>query len=327
MMKHKNLGFGALFIALGITLPLIVHRLFSSIGGKVILPMHIPIFLSAFFLPLSIAISVAVSVPVLSFLLTGMPPFPVFVVMIFEFIAYIVLIKILFKRDFSIRHIIFTTVISMIGGRIVYSVFAFLVAGFGFMPQIRQAPVKALSGFFATGIPGQIIQIGLYSLLVPRLALFFVSSKQNKKHQKNLRHISLNEIKERLRSLPINDGEYDLVIGIKRGGTVPATLVSYEYSSPLDFLTIRKYKDGPMPEKFHETPQLKNIEDLENAVNDKKILLVDDFTKTGETLKLAEENVRKYHPESIDKLTIVGAKEADYSLFEESECVKFPWED
>jgi hypothetical protein len=67
----NHITLSALFTALGIVLPVAFH----AIGlGKAFLPMFWPVAAAGFFLPAVPALLVAVLTPVLSFVLTGMPP-------------------------------------------------------------------------------------------------------------------------------------------------------------------------------------------------------------------------------------------------------------
>ncbi|NOY76799.1 MAG: ECF transporter S component [Calditrichaeota bacterium] len=72
---------GALFITLGILLPILFH-LFGL--GPVFLPMFIPILTAGFLMPPASAIFIGVSTPILSFLITHMPPVIILPLMIIE---------------------------------------------------------------------------------------------------------------------------------------------------------------------------------------------------------------------------------------------------
>lgn len=67
-----NITLSGLFIALGIVLPMALHAIPD--GGKVFLPMFIPVLLGALYLSWPYAIAVGILTPLLSSLLTGMPP-------------------------------------------------------------------------------------------------------------------------------------------------------------------------------------------------------------------------------------------------------------
>jgi hypothetical protein len=77
----RRLTLSALFIALGVLLPIFFH----GVGlGAVFVPMFWPVAASAFFLPVFYICCVGILAPILSMLLTGMPPVPMLYIMIAE---------------------------------------------------------------------------------------------------------------------------------------------------------------------------------------------------------------------------------------------------
>jgi len=65
---------GALFIATGLVLPMLFH----SMGlGPIFLPMFWPMALAGFYLPWPMALATGLLTPLLSSMMTGMPPVPV----------------------------------------------------------------------------------------------------------------------------------------------------------------------------------------------------------------------------------------------------------
>jgi len=74
---------GGLFLSLALVLPLLFHALGL---GSAFLPMFYPLVLGGFLLPWSVAVSLGIAAPLLSALLTGMPPFypPIAPVMMVE---------------------------------------------------------------------------------------------------------------------------------------------------------------------------------------------------------------------------------------------------
>ena len=68
----KSMVLAALFMALGIVLPIALHAIPDA--GKIFLPMFLPVLVGALFLPWQYALAVGVFTPLLSTLLTGMPP-------------------------------------------------------------------------------------------------------------------------------------------------------------------------------------------------------------------------------------------------------------
>lgn len=68
----RDLLLSGLLLALALVIPVLFH----AVGlGSEFLPMFFPILLAGFLLPLRVAVSVGVMTPLLSALLTGMPPF------------------------------------------------------------------------------------------------------------------------------------------------------------------------------------------------------------------------------------------------------------
>ena len=75
----------------------------------------------------------------------------------------------------------------------------------------------------------------------------------------------------------------DYIVGLTRGGLVPAVLLSHELDIPCDTLKVA-LRDGD--EQEH------NYAMAEDAYNGKKILIVDDINDTGETLLWIQEDWR-----------------------------------
>ena len=94
--KTKNLIIAAFCLALGLVLP----GAFHAIGaGTVFLPMHIPVLLCGLLCGWQYGAAVGFVVPLLSSVLTGMPPiFPVAPAMMLELCAYGLLTGLLYHR-------------------------------------------------------------------------------------------------------------------------------------------------------------------------------------------------------------------------------------
>lgn len=72
-MKYsaRDIAIGGLFGALGVALPILFH----AVGlGKMFLPMHLPVLVCGFLVSLPVAFAVGVVTPMVSSVLTGMPP-------------------------------------------------------------------------------------------------------------------------------------------------------------------------------------------------------------------------------------------------------------
>lgn len=127
--------------------------------------------------------------------------------------------------------------------------------------------------------------------------------------------ITLTDIKKRISEV-LNGHTFDMVIGIARGGTIPGKLVA-EYLRT-DFAEIGiKYRDDSHSIQFKEPQVMTNTQ---MNVQGKKILIVDDVSRTGATLSKAKEVLS--NALMIETLVVNGL--ADYSLYNK-ECFDFPW--
>lgn len=129
--------------------------------------------------------------------------------------------------------------------------------------------------------------------------------------------ITFTEIAERLKKTKFPP--VDMVVGIGTGGIVPASLVAFQLDKELAVITLnfRDLTNTPI----HESPLVLSEPDAVTA--GKKILLVDDVSVTGSTLKKAIEILN-----NPDVVTFTLKGRADIVLFPEiKDCVKWPWKD
>lgn len=160
-MRLRDLTRGALFVALGILLPIAFH----AVGlGKVFLPMHIPVLLAGFFCGPSVGLLVGMITPLLSGLLTGMPPFvpPVAQAMVFELGVYGLFTGWLYGRW---RLGVYPSLlVAMVAGRLVYGFLGYLILPlFG----LKRIPLLApLTLAFGESLPGVVLQLVLVPLVV-----------------------------------------------------------------------------------------------------------------------------------------------------------------
>jgi hypoxanthine phosphoribosyltransferase len=136
-----------------------------------------------------------------------------------------------------------------------------------------------------------------------------------------MKDISWNEIDQACRT--VNLAIPDIIIGIARGGLIPATILSHRFESDLAILQISSY-EGQEQKGFIFTTPAFDIEELQ----DKRVLIVDDICDSGNTLLFAKD-ILDIDAETFvlidkgrtDRPTYVGI-ETEPSL----EWIKFPWE-
>ena len=165
IVNIKNIAKGALYIALGVLIPLLFH----SIGtGPVFLPMHIPVLLAGFLEGPVTGLYVGILAPVLSHLLTGMPPIapiPMLPIMILELSAYGFIAGMLYNK---LKINIFTSLLgAMLIGRIAYGFMVYIMLVFFDIKM--QNPIIAVIMAAKTGIIGIIVQIIVIPMIVKLL--------------------------------------------------------------------------------------------------------------------------------------------------------------
>lgn len=158
MSNTKKLTLGAVFIAMGILLPILFHLVGQ---GKVFLPMHIPVLLSGFFCGPAVGAIVGAVTPILSSIFTGMPPMmpPMAQMMVFELAIYGALTGLCYQI-LKWRPIP-SLLVAMFGGRLVYG-----ILGYTLLPLLGFNQISILYPLTAglvTGIPGIILQV----ILIP----------------------------------------------------------------------------------------------------------------------------------------------------------------
>jgi len=130
--------------------------------------------------------------------------------------------------------------------------------------------------------------------------------------ESELQIISLDRLMEIIRARL--DGGFDMVIGIERGGILPAYLASRWLDAPLETMPAREYPAG--------SGKARSEPSLTSDIRGRRVLLVDDVAKTGATLRHAARGL-----EAAEITTMVISGEADISLFGPHErCIHWPWD-
>lgn len=166
----KNLTLSAMFLALCIILPFITGGVPQI--GNAISPMHIPVLICGFVCGWQYGAAVGFIAPLMRSLLFSMPPmYPIAVSMAFELAAYGLLCGLLYKAFPKKNVYIYPAlIISMLGGRAVWGIARFIMAGFD---GSEFSMAMFVAGAFTQAVPAIICHI----LLVPPVVMAFKKTK------------------------------------------------------------------------------------------------------------------------------------------------------
>ena len=161
LLSTQKITWSAIFIALGVLLPILFHTLGI---GSVFLPMFWPVALCAYFLDTPYAVAVGAITPIISTLLTGMPPLspPIVYIMIFE-LAFLAGITSLFYHKTSLG-IFGPLLIGLIISRFVLFITVIPLASILGLPPRIASIVTVLKG-----MPGVAVILIIVPILVRRL--------------------------------------------------------------------------------------------------------------------------------------------------------------
>lgn len=125
------------------------------------------------------------------------------------------------------------------------------------------------------------------------------------------------------------DYELDVIVGIGKSGTIPASILA-EKLGVLEFysIVVSLYDNRKPPKMIYDEPSVKfdNIRTLEG----KKVLIVDDFVHTGATLEKVMGKVTHAGAKEVRAAVVGFRSDASYSpeyigtTFEG--CLRFPWD-
>lgn len=162
LKTHKMVCAG-LVLAFGLILPYFFHMM--GIAGAIFLPMHIPVLIGGLLLGPKYGVILGIITPLLSSVLTGMPPiYPIGISMSFELAAYGFVTGYLYKyKNYNIYSALIP---AMIVGRLISGIATYILLSFGGKVFILNA---FLGAAFIKSIWGIIIQIMFIPMIVKLL--------------------------------------------------------------------------------------------------------------------------------------------------------------
>jgi len=124
------------------------------------------------------------------------------------------------------------------------------------------------------------------------------------------------------------DVKYDFVVGIGRGGLVPATMMAYKLGVPVLCYAISTYNESDKQGELvvHQQP------DFSDASKAHNILIIDDICDTGDTFKyikqLTKESINiETHVALFSKRASISTPDMIGLVADDNEWIVFPWED
>ena len=177
--KTKNITLSALFIALGLVLPLLTGQLKAL--GNAFLPMHLPVLICGLVVGPMYGLIVGFVLPILRHFTFGMPPlYPTAMSMAFELATYGFVVGFIYKnsRWKCIIALYESLIISMIVGRLVWGIVQMILLGINGQPFTFQ---MFMAGAFLNAIPGIVFQL----VFIPSLMLALHRTGLVKFHRKS----------------------------------------------------------------------------------------------------------------------------------------------
>jgi hypoxanthine phosphoribosyltransferase len=121
----------------------------------------------------------------------------------------------------------------------------------------------------------------------------------------------------------------DVVVGIGRSGLIPASILVKKLGTT-EFYTIimSLYSEGKPPHRLGDEPSV--LFDNVGSLTGKKVLVVDDFARTGDTIKNAITRIFENEAKEV-KSAVVGLRQdsfykPDFVGTKFEGCLIFPWD-
>lgn len=124
----------------------------------------------------------------------------------------------------------------------------------------------------------------------------------------------------------LNGKDFTHVVGIARGGMIPATIMSYAFDAKLHAYGVKSYEN-----KKQTTLSVEQDIDFDSLDKDSKILVIDDICDTGNTFDHIKEKIGNRF-EMVRYASLFAKKESKhkvdhYGVIVNSDTwIVFPWE-
>jgi len=169
MSSVKRSMLTAVCIGLCVVLPMAFHSIPNA--GSILLPMHIPVLLCGLICGWSFGLLCGLAGPLLSSLLTGMPPMAYLPSMLVELAAYGLVCGLMInlvhtKKLYADLYI--SLVVALIAGRIVAGVARALIFAAG-----RYSMAAWITSYFVTSWPGLVIQL----IFIPAIVVALMKAR------------------------------------------------------------------------------------------------------------------------------------------------------
>ncbi len=111
----------------------------------------------------------------------------------------------------------------------------------------------------------------------------------------------------------------EIVIGVAKAGVIPAAIIASILQREFAAMVIGREADDAAPQLRIGPPP---------SVRGRRVLVVDETCDTGDTMKLALNEVRKLHPAEVRTAVsfTTGGWRADYHAFETDKAIILPWD-
>lgn len=128
------------------------------------------------------------------------------------------------------------------------------------------------------------------------------------------------------------DAPFDVIVAIQRGGCIPGVYLSHlMHISEFYSIGIRTTSSEDIKAPRLTVPMISGDSSLKNICN-KRVLIVDDVTNTGETMRILKKVIERCNPLAYKTCTLVwdgsykGSCPVDYYAIYTPDWVVFPWE-